>query len=95
MIDIEKCSLRAFEQDFFAPLPWRDADKPLCSSQTAADFRRQRDMFRFTSSKTDRLRSERLQDAVVLAILAWSFFENRIGCIRSDTRKPVRAALSP
>ena len=46
-------------------------------------------------AKIIRLCPERSQDALFSRIFASSFFENSLGCIKSETRKPVRAALSP
>ena len=73
MVDIEECSLRAFEQDLFATIHR--------AVQVNHRVRHIRPQF-FAGSKigfvhipkTDRLRTERLKDSVVLSDLGLQFF---------------------
>ena len=83
MIDIEECSLRAFEQDLFAAI-----HRPVQVNHRVRHIRPQffaGSKIRFVHvAKTDRLRTERLKDSVVLDDLGLQFFRehNRLHQVR-------------
>ena len=95
MIDIEKRSLRTFKQNLAPALQGAMQINHRVRDERRTALRRPRNIAAFTSRKSFGFAPSARRMALFSRIFASSFFENSLGCIKSETRKPVRAALSP
>ena len=78
MIDVEKCALRAFEEDLFSLLQ-RRVQKDHGVRHERPQLFAGREKISIHSGKRDRPRAERLEDAVVLPDLGLQLFREELG----------------